>query len=330
MVLRILFTAEDLCRVRVAAGPHPTWEVILSINSLQSPELPARHWAWRNSVTGTVKREPERRRWLGAAAALVPANGNFPDFLTPAIGDADVDAHFDAILALPRETVRADLERTYLRDKAPPPWARSLHRDGRTGGLVEVLRRYHRIAVEPVREAVHRRVEIDRAQYARRLLDGGVEALLSGLHPSIRWRHPVLEADYPVDRTVSLGGRGLVVVPAHFCWGAPVTFIDADLEPVLVCPGGDDLPEPAPGPGAGVERLSGLLGHTRARLVAQLAVAGSTTQLATRLAVTRAAISQHTRVLRAAGLVTTTRFGPSVQHALTPLGRHLLNGEPGV
>ncbi|MGI3204228.1 hypothetical protein ACRJ4W_50920 [Streptomyces sp. GLT-R25] len=51
-------------------------------------------------------------------------------------------------------------------------------------------------------------IEADRAVRAREMLSGGVEALLSSLGPALRWRPPHLEAEYPLDRELRLGGRG--------------------------------------------------------------------------------------------------------------------------
>jgi DNA-binding transcriptional ArsR family regulator len=257
----------------------------------------------------------------------VPVAGNFPDFFTPPLVETDVEAHWDAILSLPKQAMRDDLCRTFRRYPAPP-WAYRLYEDGRLGEVVGVLRDYHELVVEPSWREMYQQVETDRARYARRLLAGGVEGLLQGLHSSIRWRNPVLEADYPVDLTVDLAGRGLVLVPAHFCWGAPVTFIDGDQPPMLVCPSGDEV-RGSIGPGSiddGIDRLGSLLGATRARLLTELTTSGTTTELARRLDISQAAISQHTRVLREAGLVTTCRFGSAVRHALTPLGHNLLRG----
>jgi len=324
-MLRIYFTAEDLRRVRVAARPHPTWELVLSINSLQSPGLPARYWEWRDATLAVARRRPEHLRWLRAAATLVPASGNFPDLLHPATASAALEDHLEAILSLPRDAVRDDLRRTFRRHAAPPAWATSVYWHGRTDDLVATLREYHDIAVGPVWQRVHQQVETDRVRLAGHLLDSGVDGLLGGLHPSICWHPPVLEAGYPVDFTVELAGRGLTIVPAHFCWDQPVTLIHTENQPTLICPAGDDSPI-APGePDGHVEQLANLVGRTRARLLVRLAVVpATTTNLATLLAVTPAAVSQHTRVLREAGLVTTSRFGPSVRHALTPLGHDLL------
>jgi DNA-binding transcriptional ArsR family regulator len=316
------FFATDLGRVRVASGPHPMWELILAINSLQSPNLPAGYQAWRADVRRTLG---ERRQLLAAATALVPASGNFPDFFTPPIGDRDVEAHLESILSVPRNRLREDLSRTFRHWPKVPRWAQCLHRHGRLEGVAGVLRDAHAVLVGPVDQGGFLSVEGDRGRYARLLLEGGTEHLLANLHPSIRWRSPVLEASYPVDRTIGLAGRGLVLTPAHFCWGAPVTFIDAGQPPTLVVPAGDSPRAPAVASPA-VESLGKLLGPTRARLLdaLSLSTANSTSGLAARLAVTPAAISQHTKVLREARLISTTRSGLGVRHHLTPLGRELL------
>ncbi|SFO83169.1 hypothetical protein SAMN05421854_103143 [Amycolatopsis rubida] len=44
-MLRMIFTAEDLCRVRVARSAQPTQELILSINSLRVLTSPPRRSA---------------------------------------------------------------------------------------------------------------------------------------------------------------------------------------------------------------------------------------------------------------------------------------------
>jgi DNA-binding transcriptional ArsR family regulator len=176
---------------------------------------------------------------------------------------------------------------------------------------------------------MHTGFELNRARCARHLLDGGAEQMLENLHSSVRWRGSVLECDYPVDRHIDLAGRGLTVVPAHFCWGGPVTFIHLENLPILVVPTSADLTEPSPVDSTDevVDRLRGLVGVTRARMLHELTIAGSTTEIAGRLGISPAAVSQHTRVLREAKLVVTTRFGTSVRHALTPLGTNLLRGK---
>ncbi|MFD2462382.1 ArsR/SmtB family transcription factor [Amycolatopsis samaneae] len=314
--------------MRVARTAHPTWEAALSINSLQAPGTPAHLWHWRGGLREAVRRSPDGSRRLSAAAALVPAAGRFPDFLTPPVGDSDVEAHFAAILSLPAADLRDDLRRTFAHRGAVPRWARRLFADGRTDEIVELLRWYHELAVGPSWPVVQRRVDAERARYTQRLLDDGVEGLFRHLHPSIRWRNPVLEARYPVDRTIVLAGRGLTVVPAHFCWGGPVTFLHTE-QPTLVCPAGGLTSVMATEPGESVRRLAALIGRTRARLLAQVVAAATTGGLAADLGISAASVSQHTKALREAGLLTTTRSGPAVRHVLTPLGRAVLDAGQG-
>ncbi|MFD3401280.1 ArsR/SmtB family transcription factor [Kribbella sp. NPDC058693] len=317
-MLRIRFTSADLARVRVASGPHPLWESVLSINGLQYHNLPARYWAWRSALS-------EHQDILRAAYSVVPASGNFADFLTPTSPATDVDEQFDAIRRVPQAVVRDDLARTYPAEVPTPRWAEQVYDSGRVDPVVQTLERYHHTAVRPVWGAVQTGVEQARQRLTALLLSAGVEGLLSRLHTSIRWRDPVLEADYLTDQTLDLDGRGLLIVPSYFCFGAPVTFIDGDLPPTLVLP---IQPDDAPVDESigDLDVLVRLLGPTRAKFLAGLESAASTSELAHRLGVSPGSISQHAKVLRESGLITTTRFGHSVNHTLTPLGRAVLRG----
>ncbi|GAA2810675.1 hypothetical protein [Kribbella solani] len=113
MVLRIHFTPEDLLKVRVAGSPHPLWELVLSINSLQQPELPLRFRGWRDRVLRRAREQSGGALSLQAACSVVPLAGNFADLLTPNLDEPDPQAHFDSMLALPKPVVQADLTRTY-------------------------------------------------------------------------------------------------------------------------------------------------------------------------------------------------------------------------
>lgn len=298
MVLRIVFTRDDLSSVRVAEHPHPLWELVLGINTLQCHTAPERFQPWRAS----------------ADAGRIAAPGtSFPDFLTPPLDDADIEAHFDAMLRLPKHSVRKDLELAY--GSTVPDWAREAHDTGRLDGLVTGLRDFHKSALLTRWPDVRRAVEADRALRASEALSAGVDGLLTGLHPSIRWRYPVLEADYLCDHTIHLRGRSLTLVPASFCWGAPVTLVDPEQPPMLVYPCADLGPS---------STLGRLLGSERARVLTELQVASSATQLVVRLGVSQSTVWAHLEVLRDAGLLTTRRAGQSVRLTLTKLGHSLL------
>ncbi|MFJ8791547.1 ArsR/SmtB family transcription factor [Streptomyces sp. NPDC102462] len=122
-------------------------------------------------------------------------------------------------------------------------------------------------------------------------------------------------------------GRGLLLLPSFFCWGAPITLRDAGPSPVIVYPIAHDLGWSRADARPDREALRALLGRTRADLLAAIADGGgSTTELARRLVVSPAAVSQHATALRDAGLIVTRRRGQGVHHCATPLGNALLNG----
>ncbi|MGH3398924.1 MAG: ArsR/SmtB family transcription factor, partial [Streptosporangiaceae bacterium] len=72
-----------------------------------------------------------------------------------------------------------------------------------------------------------------------------------------------------------------------------------------------------------------LLGPPRARLLALLDQPASTTELACRLGVTPSAVSQHLRVLAAAGLVSRARAGRVVLYRQTETGARLAGPAAG-
>ncbi|MFH8571283.1 ArsR/SmtB family transcription factor [Streptomyces sp. NPDC017993] len=259
-------------------------------------------------------------------APLVPTRGYFPDFLTPAEGLLGMD---DALCAL-RETpaVRLHEELSRLSTARPlPPWIRTMA-EGDTrplGRLAGVLQRYYEAAVAPHWPRLQGRIEADRAARGRALLDGGADRLLASLPPMMRWRAPVLEADYPVDRDLHLNGRGLLLLPSYFCRRTPVTFRNPDLTPVLVYPVEHQTPRLAPT--TPPERSLGrLVGQTRSAILRGIGVGCTTSELARRVDVSLASASQHATVLRDAGLLVTLRQGNAVLHTLTPLGAALLRG----
>ncbi|MEV8388737.1 MULTISPECIES: winged helix-turn-helix domain-containing protein [unclassified Streptomyces] len=332
-MLRIHFTGKDLGGVRMAAGPDPLWETILSFHRIRDRRGPLAYGEWRRETRTRLNGETT------LLSALVPQRGYFPDFLTPAQGrlgfDAGLEAGLEALRATPRERIRAELALLVLersrgtgrgQEKDPGGLLASLA-DGCPdcpGRLVDALRTYHRAAVEPYWPHIRARVEADRALRGRALLDGGADELLSTLPPMLRWRSPVLEADYPFDRELRLDGRGLLLQPSFFCRSTPVVHRDPALPPVLVYPvTHSDAPAVTE---RGGPTLGRLVGHTRSAVLRAIEHGSTTSELARRTGVSLASASQHACVLREAGLVVTLRHGNAVLHTLTPLGAALLRG----
>ncbi|MFJ6697654.1 DUF5937 family protein [Streptomyces sp. NPDC091272] len=308
-MLRIHFTGEDLARVRLAARPDALWETVLSFHRLRDRRGGRVYGDWRAQARTRLGRGGSRR----LLASVVPARGYFPDFLTPAEGVHGWEEGLSAVRATAGGRFAGELALLKRQFDEPP----------RLAALVDALGDYHRAAVAPYWPHVHARVEAERAARGRALLDGGADALLASLPPALRWRSPVLEADYPVDRDVMLAGRGLRLQPSFFCQGAPVMLYDPGLPPVLVYPVEHAAPRTS---AAGGPHLGRLVGHTRSAVLRAIDHGCTTSELARRAGVSLASASQHACVLREAGLVVTLRNGSAVLHSLTPLGAALLRG----
>ncbi|MGI5478749.1 ArsR/SmtB family transcription factor [Streptomyces lavendofoliae] len=269
----------------------------------------------------------------GPLTTLLPARGPGLDLLALAGDSPDIDHAVETLLRAPRTQVRREVEPVAV-GPAHMSWARAVAEGDADARrlLAAGLLACHRVAVAPYWAASRSQLDVVRARYAREFLEGGVDALLATLSPPlVRWRPPVLEMRYPRPVEVHLGGRGLILVPTLFSWREFSLLYDPYDDasvPRLTVPAVTD-----PATGAALWRpkgsvtddpLGGLLGRTRAAAL-RMAVDGcTTTELAARLGVSLAAVSQHTKALREARLITTSRRGGSVLHMVTALGRELL------
>ena len=302
------------------------WELVLGLQMAQAAQIPRPFMTWRQHLCRRLPAAADSH-WQVAAPlrSLVAASGSFPDFLTPPESAADLDMACDLLARESSVRIRADVAAAFM-DRAPTSFARSLIRADRSARveLIGGVRAAHHLLLEPVRMQMRERVATERARRANVLSTQGVSALLAQLPGVLSWDGEVLLTRYPELRTVRLNGRGITLVPAYFCWGNPVTWIDPELPPVLVYQAfqpGDvahevDLP-PA---------LVSVLGPTRAECLKVLLESHSTSKLADALGTSVGTASKQTTMLREAGLITSTRAGASVLHATTALGRALLLG----
>ncbi|MFH9728009.1 ArsR/SmtB family transcription factor [Streptomyces sp. NPDC017254] len=199
-----------------------------------------------------------------------------------------------------------------------------------------------RAGVFPYAERMLERLEAVCHAHCREAAAGGVEGLLSTLHPRISWRGPVLEVEGGPDRDIRLDGRGLVLKPSVFLPGEAGRVLAPERESgqtVLVFAADPELTEgwhetPAAtgaedGDDDGEARaLSALVGQTRAAALRVLTDTSTNSELAARLGVSPGVASRHAAVLRETGLITTRRVGSSALHTVTPLGMALLGGQP--
>lgn len=326
-MLRIHFTREDLARTYVADAPHPMWEIVLSLHALTAPHPGGAYVTWRAGAAERLRRSGLAGEVRHRLLPLAPEKEYFPDFLTPASASFGVTESIEAVLATPRPRIRHEL--TLLAGgTGTPDWAwRLADRDPRPRTeLGRLLGRYFQRALAPHWAVIRERVAVDRAARTRALRTSGVTGLLDGLGGGIRWRPPVLEVDRRVgDRDLRLAGRGLVLIPSCFCRRFPVPLADPELPPTLIYP-----VRPAPGwlTGTGDHdddpNLDRLLGPTRAAVLRATLTAPNTSEIARRLQVSPATVSQHATILRESGLIASHRDANNMLHVATPLGLALL------
>jgi DNA-binding transcriptional ArsR family regulator len=339
-VLRVHFTAEDLARVRVSASWGPLAETLFSLEVLRQRRPNLLINGWRRAV---LDHSEARAAQLPPLLPLTHLDLHTLLGETPSMDDA-----LERLLAVHHEQLKSELDALQpILAKAPRStrsWIRDLSRTGLVARrqLVACLRAYHRSAIDPYWDGVRSHLEVDRAVRGRLMTEGGVEGLLATLHPSLRWRPPVLEIMRPAlpghnhwpnrDYDVQLAGRSLVLVPSVFRVEHPALFVseaDVTLPALLVYPAlreiNDALEIWAQDP-SGRVALEALLGRTRATALGATAEPCTTGELARRIGVSASTASHHASVLRDAGLISTRRTGSAVLHSITPRGAMLLDG----
>lgn len=315
-VLRLHFTGADLARTHVAGRPDPLWETVLSLRKLQNPTSGRVVFADWQTRAGTAL--ASRTASVLSTVIPPPPVSNFPDFLTPADSSLGLDDGLEAILCTPVRRISHDLVTLGPRARQPL-W---LHDGTAMLTLTGALRGYHDDVLGPMWPRLEETVQADIALRTHDLRTGGPGRLLAGLPWPLGWEPPVLVADYPVDKDLHLGGRGLLLVPSYFCWRRPVTLIDNDLPPVLVYPVDRSLREPEyPARSA---KLAALIGGTRAAVLEALVRERSTSELAELLGIARPTVSDHTKVLREAGLIVSVRRANTMLHMINSAGCALL------
>jgi len=192
--------------------------------------------------------------------------------------------------------------------------------------LVEQMREYWKLTIEQHWPRIRSLHEADVTYRARQLALGGAELLFADLHPSLSWSDQTLVIDKQHDEEIDPEGRGLVLIPAVFDWPGIAVLVDFTLQPTLsYSPRGIaeiwDEPEDVRGDGA----MDDLIGGTRADIMRVLNVPMTTSELAQRLHLTPAAVSQQLGVLRRSGVVDARRQGREVYSELTASGRRLLD-----
>jgi DNA-binding transcriptional ArsR family regulator len=246
---------------------------------------------------------------VGAAFIAPPPDGM----------DQTIERDVAVLRATPLDVARSEIAEVGTHRTPAADVARILA-DGR---VTEVLGDAVAAAWDALLEAEWPRVraalERDVRYRADRLAEVGWSAAFEGMHPRLGWKDGTILIQGAVDEDLSLGGRGLMLVPSVFSESGIAVYWEPPWRPAIVygCRGAGLLWEQAP---ERAEPLAPLIGATRSRLLAALASPTSTSQLATLTGASVGATGDHLRVLLDAGLLTRDRAGRAVIYRRTPLG----------
>lgn len=329
MPLALHLGTDDLTRCRFAISPLCQTHEALRL--LRRPGRHGYHRSWLRRMRRTVAGLDLSPLWL----FIPPPGGYTPDFLGappeepyPSFGDelarmratdpALAHAEMTRSLACTPGLAESPQGRAALDDPAATVQ--------RLADLTE--RAWHALLARdwPRHRAV---LEADIAHRLRKAADGGLDALLTGLHPAVDWAgHSLTLREYvDVADAQRPDGRGVLLMPSVFVWPDVVSGFARPWQPTLIYPAlgmGRLHTAPLPRP---PEALARLLGHQRAAVLAGLTAPSSTTELARRHRLAPSTVSAHLSVLREAGLLVSRRQGPYVLYGRTALGDALVDGE---
>src|SRR5215204_4612828 len=330
-MITISLSTEDLTKVRLA--PSPLWETVTSFGVLLHQGRDTMHAPWANRARRVLPGTD-----LSALVAAMCVAGRCPDFLTPP-PDASVATFADElerIRATPPEVVHDEVEVFVRVEKEQfgslePEKARLLEiylRDPEATlkRLVDTLRRYHDLALAPYWPRIHDHLEGDTLKRGQALALGGVEALLSNLHPKASYSGGVLTLDKTCEALIEPAGREITLVPCVFAWPRVMMLVQPDYRPTLAYgPRGVANLWSSSSSVPNGTALEAALGAGRASVLKHLTpMPSTTTELAHQLHLSPAAVSVHLSRLRAAQLVEPHRSGKRVYYRLSYAGESLL------
>ena len=211
-MIRIELSQTDLGRTRLALSP--LWELVASLFWLHD-DLPVDEYGPWVARTRSALRGVE----LGPLDLDIALPKYVPDFAAPIPIDP---------LPTPRRrdrggprhatppTVRADIAENWG-DDPPPPWDAFLGRPREmTDRLADAMHAYWDAALADEWPRLRAVLEGEMLGRARALALSGPGAVLDELHPSVRWRDPVIEFLKEKEYDMHLRGRPLVLIPLVF------------------------------------------------------------------------------------------------------------------
>jgi DNA-binding transcriptional ArsR family regulator len=291
---------------------------------MRDPSKHALHLPWVREARAAIE-----GRDLSLLLSLFAGHDYIPDFLTPSPRTPfpDLDEELERMVSTPPDVVRAHLAklRSSVGTLAEPALELDDDPRARMPRLAEQMHEYWKLTIEPHWPTIRGVLESDVMYRARQLALGGPELLFEDLHPKVSWRDGAIHIEKQCSFVLDPQGRSVALVPSVFAWPGTAVLEDQTLSPSLAySPRGiATLWEPEPPRARGA--IDDLIGGTRADILRALDAPMTTTELARRLHLTPAAVSQQLGVLRRSGVVEADRVGRGVYSRLTPLGRSLLD-----
>ena len=323
-MIRIHISPEDLSGFRFAFSPM--WETIASLRVLRDPSTYAFHLPWINQHRSVLSRLD-----LAPLLALVlPAGrqGYVPDFLTPPPSGPypDFDEELELVRSAGHEQVAWEVREAFVNREMPREAKDLLDDPGPAlDRLIDALRAYWEATIQQHWPRIRALLEGDVMYRARTMALGGPEAFFEEMPTGVRYADGVLEIEHRWQYEGGLEGRGLILIPVAF--GTPRTGITIDVPypPAFQYPPRGIATLWETDAGSDTEgSLDALLGGRRGAMLRALEVPLTTTDLAERVGVSAAAVSQQLGLLRDAGLVEARRSGSRVYSSLTQRGTELL------
>jgi DNA-binding transcriptional ArsR family regulator len=315
-MLRLVFTANDFASTQFLAQPAPALEIKFAARALhQGVSTPwDERWRYRALAASPTSSVPVRM-----------LTSHFTWSISPTMISADLDESLEAAPRLSARQWRAELEQfRSCPNVGVSPFIRYFLDGDReaTLSLCRGMKNLFTTVLEPYWPDIRANHHGELVRRARLVADRGLRTALTATIPASRWSGDCLEIDSPQERTVCLGGRGMVLTPVVFWTGPPLVGELGDQPVVLAYPAPAELSFRA---GSESDTLAAILGSTRAAVLRLLADEHTTGDVARTLGIGPASASEHTSALRAARLVDSRRDGKAVVHHATGLGVGLLD-----
>ncbi|MEJ1088602.1 DUF5937 family protein [Microbacterium sp. Mu-80] len=304
----------------VRFGISPGHELVHAVRALLRPARHPLQWGWLREARDQVPTEAFR-----LLADVIGVDGYVPDFLTTAPRwDLTPDDELAALRAAAPAGMRVDFGKMVLRStgrrqaalrrmQARPERARAL--------IAEAWQRVWDAALAPIWPQLERMLRADVAVRSRTIATDGIGRMASGIHSAVSWGDDAVRvALRRHSEQVDCRGSGMVLVPSVMGSLGCMVLTEPPAQPTLFYP--------AQGVTAGwahdgvdtATALSTLMGEARAEILLASHVARTTSQVAADTGIAVSTASHHLSVLRASGLVTSTRDGNRMLHLRTPLG----------